>query len=306
MRQEMGEQRTEEASEERSWPKAAVRKRRSWQAVWIVPIVAALFVAGLFFREFRRLGPTIRIELSDGSGLRPRQTPVKYRGVTVGEVRRVTLADDGASVLVQVRLERSVARLAREGTEFWVVRPEIGFGNVSGLNTLISGSYLEMLPGRDPNGAGKREFRGLARPPLPDSQEGLKILLTAAQKGSLSAGSPVSYRGIEVGVVQAPVLNDNATGVTIPVIIKKPYAALVRTGSKFWVGKGIAVDFSLFKGAQINFDSLKSLMGGGGISFGTPPLTTENAPAADGAAFQLHDDPRKEWMEWSPSITLPK
>lgn len=291
-----------EAEGELDLPAARIRADRAWSAIWLVPMVAALIVGALLYRELRRRGPEITLEFQDATGLKPRQTVLRYRGVTVGEVRSVDLAPDGQGVVVKARLNRSAASLAREGTQFWIVRPELALGNVSGLNTIISGAYIELLPG-SPAKEAKREFQGLAHPPPPGENQGLKIFLTASQRGSLSAGAPVYYRGIEVGSVQAPQLNDNATGVTAPVLIRKRYAALVRAGSKFWSAKGVEIDFSLFKGAQINVDSLKSLMAGG-ISFATPPPGKDNGPVEEGMTFRVFDEPRKEWLEWAPSITL--
>lgn len=110
------------------------RRRRSISYVWIVPMIAAAVAAYLVYERMQQAGPEIVIRFKDGSGLKPGQSPIKYRGVTVGEVRSIGLSPDLQTVEVRARLERSAASLAKEGTVFWIVRPELGVANVSGLH----------------------------------------------------------------------------------------------------------------------------------------------------------------------------
>jgi len=87
-------------------PRARVRRKRSWalHVFWIVPIVAAAVAGWLIVQKLRAYGPEIAIEFRDGSGLRPGQTPVKFRGVYIGEVSRIELAEDHKHVFVYARL----------------------------------------------------------------------------------------------------------------------------------------------------------------------------------------------------------
>src|SRR5688572_30146837 len=174
--------------------RAVVRRGRGISVIWIVPLVAALIAAYLVYDRVRQAGPRITIRFKDGTGLRPGQSPIKYRGVTIGEVRSISLSPDLQSVEVDARLDRSAAPLAKKGTVFWIVRPEVGIGNITGLGTIISGPYIEVLPGE---GAKTKTFQGAAASPL-RREKGVQILLIATQRGSLQVGSPVYYRGIEV------------------------------------------------------------------------------------------------------------
>lgn len=280
---------------------AVIKRRRYFSVVWLVPIIAAGVAAYLVYERVQRAGPLVTIRFQDGSGLKPGQSVAKYRGVTVGEVRSIALSPDLESVFVEVRFAKSAVGLAREGSVFWIVRPEVGMQSITGLGTLISGSYIEVLPG---SGAEKKQFEGAASTPLKRPEEGLKIVLLSTTRGSLNAGSPVYYRGMEVGAVQEYRLSSDARAVEFEVFIQKRYAPLVNVESQFWNVSGLDVDFSLFKGAKVNVESLKSLVSGG-IAFATPNARGAGKPVENGAVFRMHSEPKKEWLEWSPAIELP-
>jgi paraquat-inducible protein B len=280
----------------------AVVKRQTWSfpAVWVVPVAAALVAAYLVYERVRDLGPEITIRFEDAGGVRAGQTPLRYRDVPVGEVTAIELSEDGKHAVVRARLRRPAVSVAREGTVFWIVRPEVGIRSITGLGTVITGPQIEVLPG---TGKPKREFVGLAGPPVQTENEGRKIVLLSGHLGSLKIGSPVFYRGIEVGAVYDTRLGPDATTVNIGVFVGKRYAPLVREGSKFWNVSGMDVSVGLFRGVDIRMESLGTLVAGG-VAFSTPE-DTDGRPAKDGAVFRLHDEPKKEWLEWDPKISIP-
>ena len=279
-------------------PKAKVRKSgRYFSIVWTVPVIAAILAAYLVYGHLQQSGPKITISFKDGSGLRTGQTPIKYRGVQIGEVIAVELSQDHQAVLVKARLQRSAASIAREGSVFWIVRPEVGIGNITGLGTVISGPEVDVLPG---TGKARSEFVGLENAPVALEEKGLKIVLITGRLGSLRPGSPVYYRGVEVGTIQQCDLSPNAATVAVQALIKQRYAKLVRQGSKFWNVSGADVSLSLFRGLEVNMESLRSLAAGG-VAFATPD-DPKDQPAKGGMAFPLYDKPAKEWLEWAPKI----
>ncbi len=282
-------------------PKAKVKGRRwNFSVVWVVPVVAAIVAGYLVFDRLREFGPKITIKFKDGSGLKIGQTPIKYRGVPVGEVTAMELSQDQQHVLVKARLRRSAASIAREGSVFWILRPEVGIGNITGLGTVITGPHIEVLPG---TGESASEFAGLESSPVALERKGLRIVLRSGRLGSLKPGSPVYYRGIEVGAVQDSQLSANAAAVDIHVYIRQRYASLVRSGSKFWNVGGAEVSAGLFRGVEIKVESLRSLVAGG-IAFATPS-DPKARPAGDRTVFRLYDEPEKEWLEWTPQISIP-
>lgn len=282
-------------------PEARVQ-RRKWKfpVVWVVPVVAAIVAGYLVYGRLHELGPTITIKFSDGSGVKAGQTEIRYRGVPVGDVTGIELAEDQVLVVVTARLRRSGAPVARDGSLFWIVRPEVGIETIRGLATVITGPYIEVFPG---TGEAKSEFTGVDRPPLTLGRKGLKITLAAAQLGSIRPGSPVSYRGVAVGLATAIELGRDATAAHVQVLIDQRYARLVRIGSRFWTAGGLDVSVSLFRGLEVNIESLRSLVASG-IAFAAPE-DPDSPPAKDGTIFPLHDKPQKEWLDWRPKIPIP-
>jgi len=266
--------------------------------MWAVPVVAAAVAAWLVYDRMRQYGPEIVIQFKDGGGLRAGQTPIKYRGVQVGEVTRLEVSTDREHVLVKARMQRNAASLASEGAVFWIVRPQVGWGNVTGLNTVISGPEIQLLAGKGE--ARVTEFKGLERAPVAMGASGLKVILKAVRPLSLRPNSPVYYRGVEVGVVQDIDLSRDSTAAEIHVIVWQRYAGLVRTGSAFWDASGVSVKGGLLKGMEVDFESFRALLAGG-IEFASPE---KSPPAKSGATFFLHDAPAKEWLGWSPRIPI--
>jgi paraquat-inducible protein B len=266
--------------------------------IWVVPLVALGIAAWMLAREWRHRGAEITIEFADGTGLEPGQTKVEYKGVIVGKVEDVILADDLSRVMVKVRLARDADALAREGAQFWIVQPEIGFGGITGLETLLKGSRVGVRPGQGPPAT---RFRGLENAPAPDRKdEGRAFVLQADRLSGLREHAPVFYRDIKVGEVEAARLTADATGVAIRIRVEHPYVDLVRTNSRFWNAGGSPLQISLFGGGAPK-KSLQSVITGA-IEFATPEETSE--VAAEGAEFALHKEADKEWLQWRPSIPI--
>jgi paraquat-inducible protein B len=282
-------------------PSARVTRRR-WAAatIWAIPLVAVLVAGYLIYDRISDYGPEITIRFRDGSGIKVAQTPIRYRGVQVGEVTGIALSEDQRHVEVKARLQHSAASIARDGSVFWIVRPEVGIGNITGLATVLSGPEIQALPG---TGEERKEFTGLESAPAGLELRGLKILVRASQLGSLQRHSPVYYRGVEVGVVQDASLTPDATAVHVHVLIRRPYAPLVRANSVFWNASGVSVSGGLIRGVEVKLESLRSLAAGG-INFATPNANARRA--REGQVFPLHAEGKKEWLTWTPKIDLPR
>lgn len=274
-------------------------KRSRWRlsVIWIVPIVAALVAGYLVFDRVRALGPEITISFKDGNGLLVGRTVIRYRGVQIGDVTAIELSKDMQHVVVKARLQQSVASIAKSGSIFWIVRLGNEIQNIANIGTVITGAYIEVLPGQ---GEPKAEFAGLESA-YAEEHGGLKIVLLTNRVGLLRPNAPVYYRGIEVGAVQHSQLSSNATAAEIHVLIRRRYAPLVRINSRFWNSSGADVKFGLFKGLEINIESMRSLLAGG-IAFATP--SAESKQVKEGTTFRLHDEPHKDWVTWAPAIPL--
>ena len=280
-------------------PRARVRRRRLFRLVWVVPLIALGVAVYLVLQHMRSLGPEIALRFDDASGVRVGQTPVKYRGVQIGEVTRVELSDDHKRAVVKARLHRSARAMATEGALFWIVRPQIGLNEITGLGTVLSGPEIQVLPGKGETL--QKEFTGLDDAPAGIDVPGLRIILRAERPKGVRVNTPVNFRGVEVGTVQKVELAPNSASADIHVLIPSRYAALVRAGSAFWNASGVSASGGLLKGIELELESLRTLYTGS-IEFATP---SEKAPRVkSGTVFFLHDKPKDEWLNWSPKIPL--
>jgi paraquat-inducible protein B len=282
-----------------AFPRPVVR-RRWWPfpVVWVVPVLA-LVAAGYYVRERQRdRGPDIVLAFSDASGVKAGDTTVNYRGADVGQVTGLELSGDSRRVLVKVRLRGSAGAFAKEGARFWIVRPEISAGSVSGLGTIVSGPYIEAVPG---TGRAATAFDGLQKAPT-WTGDGLEVVLHADRLERIQPDAPVYYRGIQVGTIREARLGANATHVDITLTIWGPYRQLVRANSMFWTVKGADIQGGVFSGVKVSLGSLRTLLQGG-ISFASPDDPV-GKPVEDGKDFTLYDEPKKEWLTWTPQLPV--
>ena len=281
-------------------PAPRVSRDRAFPLIWIVPAIAVAIGLWMAVSEYRKRGPEITIEFDSGTGVEAGKTTLEYKGVSAGTVVSVELRHDLSGVVIQLRLKKKAAALAAADSKFWIVHPEIGFSGVHGLETLVTGVRLNVLPGKSPPAT---HFRGLDKTPAPDVvDEGRSFILQSDRLGSLTTGAPVFYRELKVGAVEASRLSDDATSVLVRVHIEAPYVDLVRANTKFWNTGGFSFKVNLF-GAQMKDTSLESLITGG-VAFATPDTLPLQPAAEAGAQFGLAPEADKEWMKWAPKIPV--
>lgn len=263
---------------------ASVKPRRKVPVIWLVPIVAAVLGIWVVVYNYMTQGPEITINFATAEGIQPGKTKIKSLSVELGVVDSVELTEDLDRVVVKAQLERFAKPLLREDTQFWVVRPRIGPGGISGLGTLLSGGYLRLEAGTGK--AGKRKFDGLDRPPVTAAgAPGLKVVLESARAGSVTAGDPVLYRGYRVGSVETADFDPGSQRVTYDLFINEPYDALVSRNTRFWNASGITLRAGA-EGLEVQLGSLQSLLVGG-VAFDLPDGVIAGAPAQDGDSFSL-------------------
>ena len=267
-------------------PNATLRPRRWFSWVWIVPAVAAAIVIGLAVRALVDRGPLITISFTDAEGLQAGETRIRHKDVDLGTVESVFLTTDMSHVVVRARMRRSAVAALTAGTRFWIVRPRVGFGGISGLSTLVSGSYIEMYPSE---GEPERSFIGLDEPPaiIPDSP-GRSFTLHANDLGSLVGGSQISYRGVPVGEVEGFALDRQHHQIEIYAFIRSPYETLIHPESRFWNSGGVDVSVGV-TGLRFRASSWQQLVSGG-ISFDTPDAALAHPSSDAGAVFRLYDN----------------
>jgi paraquat-inducible protein B len=270
---------------EEELPTPVVQNRR-WipRLVWLVPIAAAVIGISLLVRNWVDEGPRITISFLSGEGVQVGKTLVKYRDVTVGRVSAVVLSADHKTVVVSADLSKDAANLLKADTQFWIVRPRIGVGSVSGLDTLLSGAYIGMKTGAATGR--ERQFVGLENPPaLSHGPRGREIQLHAARAGSLAIGAPVYFRQFQVGrVIDENLQLDGSTRVTV--FVEAPYDGFVTPETRFWNASGIDVKLGA-DGLSVQTESLAAVLAGG-LAFDNGPIEVMPAVAGMPGDFTLY------------------
>lgn len=270
-------------------PEPNVEKANRWlpSLVWLIPLLAALIGLTLVVKSVLDQGPTVVVSFRSADGLEPGKTKVKYKDVDIGLVKTISLGRDLSKVLVTIDMSKEAKRFTAADTRFWVVKPRIGASGVTGLNTLLSGSYIGVDAGKSEETS--TEFVGLEKPPqVTRDEKGTSYLLHGESLGSIDVGSPIFYRRIQVGQVTGFDLDEKGRGVNISVFVSAPYDQYVGKNSRWWHASGVDVRLDS-SGFKVNTQSLAALLVGG-IAFesvsGQKPVNL----AAGGAEFALAAD----------------
>jgi paraquat-inducible protein B len=268
--------------------KQAHIRRYNFSFVWLIPIITAILALWLGWRTLEQRGPMITITLDSGDGLVVDQTQVKYREVTLGIVKSVRLSKDMKHVVVHVRMRAEAEKGLTDKTMFWIVRPRINAGKISGLETLLSGAYIAMDPG-EPSEHERLKFIGLENPPgLRSDEPGTPYTLLADSLNGISQGSPVFYRDIDVGEVLGYDQPGIHNKITVHVLIRKPYDHYVHASSRFWDTSGVQISLGA-GGLHVQMESLQALLSGG-IAFTTPLESLNAPPALANSTFDLFNN----------------
>nr|HEX4314783.1 MlaD family protein [Kofleriaceae bacterium] len=270
-------------------PEPVVRRKRRHlpSAIWIVPALAILAGAVLAVRTYLSSGPTIKITFENADGLDADKADVRFKNVPVGKVTSVDLADDHRHVVATVELSRGASSLAVKDSQFWVERPRVGVGGVSGLETLLSGAYIGVDIGTSTDRAD--EFVGLEKPPsVTRDQRGSRFELTATDAGSLAVRSPVYLRRVSVGWVTAANLASDGKTVNLEVFVQAPYDKDVTDKTVFWNSSGLDVALDA-NGLRVDAQSLATVVAGG-IAFDVRDPHAPGAAPRAGATYELYPD----------------
>ncbi|SNY73852.1 PqiB family protein [Enterobacter sp. CC120223-11] len=262
---------------------ARIKTKRRISPFWLLPIIAFLIAGWLIWNSFEDRGTTITIDFTSADGIVPGRTPVRYQGVEVGTVESINLAKNLNHIEVKASIKSDMKDALREETQFWLVTPKASLAGVSGLDALVGGNYIGMMPGK---GDAKDHFTALDTQPKYRLNNGdLMIHLHAPDLGSLNSGSLVYFRKIPVGRVYDYAINANKQGVTIDILIERRFTNLVKKGSRFWNVSGIKADVGL-SGAKVQLESLAALVNGA-IAFDSPD---DSKAASQNDEFGLYAD----------------
>ena len=254
--------------------------------IWLIPLLALVVALGVAWKSYNDRGPLIVVEFLKGTGIAAGETELKYRDITVGKVEKVGFTAGLERVSASIRVEKGVAPYIDSGSVFWVVQPEVSAQGITGLSTVLSGVYIEGSWDED-IGTPAYSFQGTPVPPLIKAgQPGLEIAFRTTANGQLTDNAPILYKGIEVGRVgRAKIDPRNGTAI-VEALIYEEHRVLVNDSTRFWDASGFSVNIGP-AGAEINFSSLATLVGGG-ITFNT--FVSGGERVADGTVFLIFPD----------------
>ncbi len=251
--------------------------------------------------DTEKLNLTIRLNSADHF---KKDMRIRYRGMDIGRVKNLRYSPEKGVFLGNALVDRQYRKLFCRGTRVWMVMPEVSISGIKHIDTVVGGSYFEVVPGKGPL---CNEILAMNFPPdVEDVKDGLNIILETPSLGSLKKGSCVYYRQIRIGRVTGYELSPTARNVWVHVNIFPRYLPLVRDVSRFWNVSGIRVDAGLFSGVRINMESLESVVAGG-IAMATPETEggkVSGHSVSNGYHFVLYEKPEDKWLEWRPVIPL--
>ncbi|PZQ49442.1 MAG: paraquat-inducible protein B [Rhodovulum sulfidophilum] len=276
-------------------PKQVAPARRL-SAVWLIPLVALIVSLAVAWRNYDARGPVIEITFDNAAGIEAGKTAVRFREVSVGAVESVRLTPDLKQVIVSARIDKEVARNLDSEAEFWVVRPSVTSQGISGLDTVLSGVYIEGYWDDTP-GVWSDHFTALPSPPLtPAGQPGTRVRLRAPEGGSMVVGAPVLFKRIQVGRIESIELTP-AGDVMIDIFVNAPNNTRLTEATRFWNASGFDITLGP-SGAELNVASLLSLVQGG-VAFDT--VGSDPKAVEAGHVYELYateTDARRDIFEY--------
>ncbi|MYL24604.1 intermembrane transport protein PqiB [Halomonas alkaliantarctica] len=278
---------TQKTKDETNLHRAKPTPQARLSPIWIIPLVAIVIGLWLVYDNYTSRGTLITLTTDNAEGIEAGKTLIRSRSVEVGRVESVQLSDDLSHAVITARINQNAEAMLNEESRFWVVKPRIGREGISGLNTVLSGAYIQLEPGN--SNQPKREFNVSDTPPVASAgMAGLQLRLVSQLGNSLNVGDPVAYQGYTVGRVEEANFNARERTMHHQIFIEEPYAKLVTDSTRFWVSSG--VDFQLdADGVSVNLASLETLLGGG-ATFGVPEDLPMGEPVDANTRFSLYAD----------------
>ncbi len=267
--------------------------------IWFLPFIALCIGGWLLYTSYRDAGIDIIVHFATAEGVTAGKTKVMYKGIAVGTVKKVEIAAGLKGINLHIEMNKKTRPGLVKDTKFWIVRPEISAGRITGLETLVSGSYIAVKKGKSTTE--NQFFEGLETPPPLDSDTpGLHIILETPSLYSLQRGSRVYSKNIKIGLVEDYSLQKDGK-IRLRILIKPEFRHLIHEGTRFWNASGLSVSGDLQTGLTVNMESLASLIYGG-ISCATPKAFQNTPTIQSGRTYHLYKD--FEDAQYGISMTL--
>lgn len=256
-----------------------------FDTIWLVPLIAIMVAGWMLYADWASKGPEIQLIAPNAEGMEAGKTTVKELNIVVGKVTDIRINDNFDKAIITVQMNQGTEGMLKKDSKFWVVKPRIGTQGVSGLETLLSGSYIDIDPGTE--GKPSKKFTLLEEPPLSSAKdEGIRITLNSLDNSKLSVGTLIHFRGFPVGHIEKIGFDIEKSAITYQAFVRAPYDSLVNDAVQFWMTPAISLKSSS-RGVELRLDSFETLISGG-ISFGLLNNTKAGDAIDDLDKFRLY------------------
>ena len=236
-------------------PKSRISK------IWILPLISLLIGLAMIFNHYQNMGTKIDVQFDTAEGLVAGKTVLKNRNVDIGLVKKISFSDDKSAIIVNLEVQKGMESFLAEDSLFWVVRPRVGAQGISGIDTLLSGAYIEVSAGE--SNIQSEQFIGLESPPItPSNADGIHLKLVSKGNTAINIGMPIIYRGFEVGAIESKSYDDIEQEALYDIFVNAPFHNLVTANTSFWNTSGVAFKADS-QGVSLEFASLETLLTGG-------------------------------------------
>lgn len=275
-----------------------IKNERGISPLWALPFLALCLGGWLVYSALMEAGERVQIYFDDAQGLIAGRTTIRYQGLEVGMIKNITLSKNLSNIYVDADIYPEATDLLRDNTQFWLVKPQASLTGISGLDALVSGNYIAILPG---SGEVKTTFTALTNSPaIQPDPTGLSVTLRSKDLGSISVGSKIYYKKIPIGEVYNFKLDHETDKVRIKALIQEQYAHLITSKSRFWNASGVGANIG-FNGVDVQFESLSALIGGA-IAVDSPD---DGEAIENGKEFRLYNNIKTAGRGIPIKITLP-
>ena len=275
--------------------KGLSKEKKSFSLVWIAPIIALFITSGMIYKTNVDAGTRITIVVDSGDGIKDGKTPIMYKGIKIGMVEDIHIKNDDVSKLELTALidKQAAPHVTREGNKFWMVKPKVSITEVSGLDTIISGIYISVMPAANTKAEllslpYKDEFIALDSAPIDIFNPGLAIRVNTVKKGDIAIGAPVLYNKQAIGKVEDKKLSADRLSIDLFLRIDSKYMDLIHEESIFYKTDAVEVKASLGN-VEVNMGSFASFIAGG-IALHNTDACQKSPLAKNNASFDLVDN----------------
>ena len=247
--------------------------------------------------EMKNSSNSITIVFDDVEGLHEEFSQLKYKGVKVGKVTKVSL-NEKQKVIVTAQIYNDYNSFTKEGTVFYLKKPKISLQEVSNIGSAVMAVNIGVIKSK--NKKIQTTFKGFDTLPSVDkSYHGTIFKVHSKHASSANVDAPIYYKNVQIGKINKIDLSNDASTVIMDCLIYDKYTNFIRTNSIFYDISGFNMKFSLFSGSKVESNTFTSILKGGLVVV-TPYLYDRPANSKD--KFLLVEELRDDWESISPSI----